>query len=231
MPSLQHYCVHAANMSDKRMTNSPHQVCAFYYNGRRMGEPAHSKDEQYCSIHDGGARIRNEIKSLQKYGVCSAREHWSYASDATDSNQDNLWTSNTASERQPPSKVLNPATNDFKIGEFKRYLGTEFSYYSIADASSFAAKPMSLVTQLEKSLIAGYPFIFGLIEYADANLNEHVDENGVFVDPPKDILDAKGVRISLDPIGGHAILCVGCDQQGERLLIRNVRSRLGHEGG
>ena len=80
---------------------------------------------------------------------------------------------------------------------------------------------MSLVTQLEKCLTAGFPFIFGLIEYADANLNEHVDENGVFVDPPKDILDVKGVRIGPVSIGGHAILCVGCDQQEKRFLIRN----------
>ena len=84
-----------------------------YYNERRMEESADSKDEQYYIIHDGGARIRNGIKSLQKYGVCSEIEHWPYASDATDPNQDNLWTNDIASERHPPSTVLDLATNDF----------------------------------------------------------------------------------------------------------------------
>lgn len=168
-----------------------------YYRARLMDES--NPNELYKKMHDQGAELRNCIKSLHKYGVCPESK-WPYSDEPRPSDEE--WPED-APACHPPDGVL------ADINHWRQYLGTSFSYYRIRDASSLdltaeeLATPPTLVQQLKRCLSSGFPFIFGFREYVTADLNEHVDEHGVFTKPPSLEGDKPTDK------GGHAVMAVG----------------------
>lgn len=69
-------------------------------------------------------------------------------------------------------------------------------------------------------LAAGYPFIFGMMVYPEFE-GDDVEKTGVVAMPPPNEC----------PIGGHAVLCVGYDENERTYLVRNSwGSDWGQEG-
>lgn len=171
---------------------------------------------------DNGAEIRDGIKSLGTYGVCPEAD-WPYPDVTIPFGSDeerNKWFLESAVN--PPAVLMDPKTHQLNVAEWKQFLGTEFSYYRVADAMTAGMHTQDLadappmLQQLKKCLASGYPFVFGLQEYKGADLNTNIDKNGVLVDPPALFTDPPP-----EEIGGHAVLAVGYDDSKKAILIQN----------
>jgi C1A family cysteine protease len=123
---------------------------------------------------DGGARIRNGMKTVNKTGVCPETD-WPYVVSKF--------------AKKPPTDCYTEAS-EHKVVAYKR-LTSELS-------------------QLKACLAEGYPFVFGFYVF-DSFHSAEVSKTGMVP------LPAKGEKAH----GGHAVLCVGYDDDKQSFLVRN----------
>ena len=131
---------------------------------------------------DAGAEIRDGIKSINKYGVCD-EHHWIY-----DPIQFTV---------KPPQEIYTEA----KLAKAVSYAAIDFT-----DDKT----PEDRINHLKRSLMSGFPFIFGFTVYESFETKE-VASTGM-VPMPKE-----NEKI----LGGHAVCAIGCDDTKQCFIVKN----------
>jgi len=135
-----------------------------YYNERKLENNINE---------DAGAYIRDGIKSLVKWGVCSEK----------------IWPYQISKFTTKPSLLSYIDAKKRKIREYQRING---------------------LIAMKSCLAEGFPFIFGFSVYENFE-SPIVAKNGKLEMPTK----------SERFCGGHAVLCVGYDDETRRVIVKN----------
>ena len=148
-----------------------------YYNERVIeGDPG----------NDGGAQLRDGIKTLQQQGVCPETE-WPY-DDTPAPYEGGPFPVGSRPATNPPQTCYNDAVN-YEIVNYQR-LNQNLS-------------------QLQGCLAAGFPFAFGFTVF-DGWYKQNPHPAVIPVPSATDT-----------PVGGHAVLCIGYDNNKSLFKIRN----------
>lgn len=146
-----------------------------YYNERVL---------ENTTSEDAGASIRDGIKSLVKWGVCT----------------ESLWPYKVQAFANKPSSACYVDAANRKISVY--------------------ARVSQNIKAIKTTIASGYPIIFGFIVYESFE-SDYVARTGIVRMPSK--LE--------QPLGGHAVLCVGYDDSSGRVLVRNSWGNLWGQGG
>jgi lysozyme family protein len=137
---------------------------------------------------DGGAYLRDGIKTLSQLGVCTETS-WPYDASLPAPYDGGPFPAGSRPAAQPPDQCYTEALQ-YRITTYQRLTPT--------------------LAQLQGCLASGYPFVFGFSIYSS-----WYDQ-----DPrPKTISLPTGAGDS--QVGGHAVLCVGYDNETSLFKIRN----------
>jgi C1A family cysteine protease len=150
------------------------------------------RDMEGAIPEDTGAQLIDGIKSVLNTGVC--RESiWPYAEDKFDD--------------KPPIWATKPPTECYEEAMKNRAL---------------EAHPLKQTAEdLKGCLVKGLPFVFGFAVFESFETDE-VSASGVLPMPAGwDPTDTETYGISEKCMGGHAVACVGFDDDKQAFLVRN----------
>lgn len=131
---------------------------------------------------DAGAEIRDGMKSINRYGVCD-EHHWIYDLEKF---------------REKPSKEI---YEEAKLAKSLTYAKIDFSKNETES---------DRIMQLKKSILSGFPFVFGFAVYASFETEEVAKTGMVPMPKPNE-----------EMVGGHAVCAVGFDDEKQCFLIKN----------
>ena len=131
---------------------------------------------------DAGGEIRDGIKTINTYGVCD--EH--------------LWIYDILNFKTKPSAEAFQEANNSKSVAYARIDFTDDKTLN------------DRINHLKKSLMSGFPFVFGFQVYPNFE-SEEVGKTGILDLPDPDD----------QPIGGHAVCAVGFDDTKKSFIVKN----------
>jgi hypothetical protein len=224
------------NYTGKQYTKfEPSRLFAYYY-GRITRLPENlSKNEtsqkqiQELVKEDNGSNNRRIIHTFLMQGVCK-EALWPYGKPISKGDPPVFDTSVVPNACEPANWA--EASFDAKASshpsDAKALSGKEntipraISFYRIYDANKTSDVGGNWqiiynnpgVALLEKTLLSGWPFIFGTRLYKGANLGRaQIDQNGVYLKPSD--------NNTVHDIGGHAMMAVGFDKTRRLFLVQN----------
>ncbi|OAP61580.1 hypothetical protein AYL99_03783 [Fonsecaea erecta] len=212
-----------------------------YYNARVNSDPvniniAGNPNAETKARHDGGSHNRSAIHSLLMQGVC-LEALWPYGNPSSDQTThlfEHLDKKPNPIEPEDWNKATWQAKGSSHLNDPKALSGEKdiipraIGYYRIFDPAlagavggAAASPPPSWeynwnnvpTAWLEKTLLDGFPFVFGVRIYKDADLRiSKFTPGGVLVKPPTN---------KSEDMGGHAMMAIGFDSAKKLFLVQN----------
>ena len=205
-----------------------------YLNGRRYGATYGEvkpqdvntfKDPVYAIRNDIGASIRKTIDAVNMMGACDEK-YYRYP-ELNDKGEATNWTDEKGKSQKWTKELLYEAPVDCFFNA-RTYIPRVINYYRIVQPEAWhrvmdpqatiierqrATQPPP-ISELQRCIDEGYPFIFAFYFYPSANFfnADHFDADGVFKAPPK---------TAENDLGGHTVLAIGYDSSNGRFLIQN----------